>query len=580
MKDHTELNRSFVRRFFEPAMSMKAATVRAILWQVVIYSQWTVNALYIGILWSALESKNHDTIVRTIASYLAVLILIHIILELIKTRWRAETFYQQMRHIQDKYLRMYVQLDGNYLDMIGTGKLISIIITWFEKWTSLLNDWIGYGVWLIIAFISWIYFSFQIGWQFVIWYAVLFVCIITISLYLDRPSKIYRNKRLDALNDYSRAMVKFIMSRIDIIQNNKILSEVEKTGSHIDEAASRTLKQAIPLSRMFNVPRILVTIFRIWTCIGGSVLYLRGSLWIWAFWSMLWFMLIIDEVMSKFITAYKNISKDINAVEKLWDVFDNAPKNPWLTRWKTFSFKHWDFVIQNVSFSYGKTPVFKNLDLHIAWWSKTAFVGESWGWKTTLIKILAGYLRPSQWYIIIDGQKLSNIKLVDYYKHIGYLTQDPSVFDGTIYENLVYALDHDPEIDSLKTVISMAKCDFIREFEQWLSTEIGERWIRLSWWQKQRLAIAKIMLKNPNIILLDEPTSALDSFNEEQITMALNNLFVGKTVIVVAHRLQTVKTADRILLFEQGNIIEDGTHEQLVRKKGKYKKMLDLQSWF
>jgi len=92
------------------------------------------------------------------------------------------------------------------------------------------------------------------------------------------------------------------------------------------------------------------------------------------------------------------------------------------------------------------------------------------------------------------------------------------------------------------------------------------------------LAIAKIMLKNPNIILLDEPTSALDSFNEELINIALHNLFEGKTVIVVAHRLQTVKQADRILLLEQGKILEDGTHEQLVKKNGKYKKMLDLQS--
>jgi len=252
----------------------------------------------------------------------------------------------------------------------------------------------------------------------------------------------------------------------------------------------------------------------------------------------------------------------------------------WLEKWLDFKYKTWNISIKDLSFTYDKSPVFQDFSLQIQWWTKTAFVGESWGGKTTLIKLLAGYIKPNQWEIEIDGQKLSKIKLTDYYKHIGYLTQDPSVFDGTIHENLVYALDKEPDPQDLEKVIKLAKCEFIREFEKWLETEIGERWVRLSGWQKQRLAIAKIMLKNPNIILLDEPTSALDSFNEEQISIALHNLFKGKTVIVVAHRLQTVKQADRILLFDQWKILEDWTHHELVKLNGKYKKMLDLQSWF
>ncbi len=182
--------------------------------------------------------------------------------------------------------------------------------------------------------------------------------------------------------------------------------------------------------------------------------------------------------------------------------------------------------------------------------------------------------------IEIDAQNLQEVKLGNYYKHIGYLTQDPSVFDGTIYENLVYSLKEKPTQEKLEEVIKLAKCDFIFEFEKGFETEIGERGIRLSGGQKQRLAIAKIMMKNPDIIILDEPTSALDSFNEELVNKALENLFKGKTVIVIAHRLQTVKEAERILLFENGKIVEDGKHEELLSLGGKYKKMLDLQSGF
>jgi ABC-type multidrug transport system fused ATPase/permease subunit len=125
-----------------------------------------------------------------------------------------------------------------------------------------------------------------------------------------------------------------------------------------------------------------------------------------------------------------------------------------------------------------------------------------------------------------------------------------------------------------------AECEFVFEFEKWIDTEIWEKWIRLSWGQRQRLAIAKVFIKNPEIILLDEPTSALDSFSEEKITKAMHRLFKWRTVIVIAHRLQTVKEADDIILIEDWKIVERWTHRELVAKKWIYKNMLDLQSGF
>ena len=132
----------------------------------------------------------------------------------------------------------------------------------------------------------------------------------------------------------------------------------------------------------------------------------------------------------------------------------------------------------------------------------------------------------------------------------------------------------------LISALKLAHCDFVFELENWLDTEIGERWVRLSGGQKQRLAIAKIFLKDPEIILLDEPTSALDSFSEEAITIALDKLFVGRTVVIVAHRLQTVRKADDIIVLEWGKIIERGVHDDLVNQWWVYAKMLELQSWF
>jgi ABC-type multidrug transport system fused ATPase/permease subunit len=169
---------------------------------------------------------------------------------------------------------------------------------------------------------------------------------------------------------------------------------------------------------------------------------------------------------------------------------------------------------------------------------------------------------------------------MSYYKDIGYLTQEPSVFDGTILENLTYWTKEKPTKEKIKEIIKKAKCEFIYDFKAWVNTEIWERWVRLSWWQKQRLAIAKIFLKNPKIIFLDEPTSALDSKSEKLIHESFSELFKWRTVIIIAHRLQTVKSADEIFVLEKWKVVETWTHESLIKKKWHYKEMLDLQSGF
>ena len=175
---------------------------------------------------------------------------------------------------------------------------------------------------------------------------------------------------------------------------------------------------------------------------------------------------------------------------------------------------------------------------------------------------------------------IDSVSLKSYYKHIWYLTQEPSVFDGTIYENLIYALDYEPTQNELEFAVKQAQCSFVYDFPDWLETHIWEKGIRLSWWQRQRLAIAKIFLKNPRIVLLDEPTSALDSISEEAITKALDKLFEWRTVVIIAHRLQTVKKADEIIVLDKWKIIERWTHDELVVLWWTYAKMLELQSWF
>ena len=154
------------------------------------------------------------------------------------------------------------------------------------------------------------------------------------------------------------------------------------------------------------------------------------------------------------------------------------------------------------------------------------------------------------------------------------------MFDGTVYENLTYGIDDGAEIteDRVKEALQDAQCDFVFQLPDALNTEIGEKGIRLSGGERQRLAIARLFLEKPDIIVLDEPTSALDSFSESKISQALETLSQNKTLIVIAHRLQTVKTADTIVVLGKNTVLESGNHEDLLEKGGDYAKMVDLQS--
>ena len=367
---------------------------------------------------------------------------------------------------------------------------------------------------------------------------------------------------------------------MEIVRNSKEQQEIQKTDNILTETTIINKKVWTYTLLMRLSSKILCEMLNIFV-ICYWIIILKDWWDLSLFVGLLACVSLLNGKVNDFTSFYKNLTDQFSNVQILRETFDNMPKMENKKSDIPFNYKKWDIEIKNISFSYWEWKnVFEDFSLKIKWGTKTAFVWESWTWKTTLLKLIAWYIVPNTWGIFVDKQEIHNININDYFWNIWFLTQDPSVFDGTIYDNLVYALNEQPTDAKLKKVIKAAKCEFIYNFSEWLQTEIWEKWVRLSWWQKQRLAIAKIMLKNPDIILLDEPTSALDSFNEEEISQALNNLFKWKTVIIVAHRLQTVKSADRILLFEDWKVIEDWTHQSLIRKNWKYKKMLDLQSGF
>jgi ATP-binding cassette, subfamily B, putative efflux pump len=236
---------------------------------------------------------------------------------------------------------------------------------------------------------------------------------------------------------------------------------------------------------------------------------------------------------------------------------------------------------EDVTFEYtAGTPVLKRVSFRAPAGSTTALVGSSGSGKSTLISLVMTFNRPLSGRVLVDGQDLTAIKLRDYRRHLGVVLQDNFLFDGTIAENIAYARPHASR-EEIKAVSKIAHCDeFIEGFEKGYDTVVGERGVRLSGGQRQRVAIARAILADPKILILDEATSSLDSESEALIQDGLKSLREGRTTFVIAHRLSTIRSSDQILVLEHGEIVESGTHEELLARAGRYRQLYDKQYRF
>ncbi|MBR5173369.1 MAG: ABC transporter ATP-binding protein [Clostridia bacterium] len=236
-----------------------------------------------------------------------------------------------------------------------------------------------------------------------------------------------------------------------------------------------------------------------------------------------------------------------------------------------------EIAFENVTFGYDERTVIDNISFTVPKGKTFAFVGASGGGKTTLCHLIPKFYNFESGDITIDGVSIKNITNRSLRQNIGIVQQDVFLFTGTFRDNILYG---NPEA-SEEAIIEAAKKanihDYIMSLEKGYDTEIGERGVKLSGGQKQRLSIARVFLKNPSILILDEATSALDNTTETLIQQALAELCVGRTTLVVAHRLSTVRKADQILVINKGKIEECGTHDELVEKNGIYKNLYDSQ---
>lgn len=277
--------------------------------------------------------------------------------------------------------------------------------------------------------------------------------------------------------------------------------------------------------------------------------------------------------------AYTNINKGLASINRIYEVLDVKER----IIEKEIPIKISEFndeiKLSNVHFSYGETPVLKNINFTLQKGKTIALVGSSGSGKSTIADLLPRFYDVKEGDITIDGVDLRDAALVDIRSLMGIVSQESILFNDTILNNIALG-DINPDMDKVRYAAGIANAlEFIEATEKGFQSNVGDRGTKLSGGQRQRIAIARAVYKNPPILILDEATSALDTESERLVQDALNKLMQNRTTLVIAHRLSTIQHADEILVLQQGEIIERGTHQNLYANNGVYRKLCEMQSF-
>ncbi|MFD5018179.1 ABC transporter ATP-binding protein [Paenibacillus sp. NPDC058367] len=332
------------------------------------------------------------------------------------------------------------------------------------------------------------------------------------------------------------------------------------------------------MAKSLSVSYMMTRLITILVMISGAWFFINGELQIGEFVAFILLSNIFFRPIEKINAVIESYPKGIAGFKRYLEIIDTEPDISDKPDAVEVSTLHGDITFQNVFFGYDEDrPVLQNISLKVKAGETIAFVGPSGAGKTTICSLLPRFYDVTGGAITIDGIDIRDMKLESLRKQIGIVQQDVFLFSGTIRENIAYG-KLDAKLPEIWEAAQRAHLeDLIQNLPDGMDTVIGERGVKLSGGQKQRLAIARMFLKNPPILILDEATSALDTETEAAIQQSLADLSVGRTTLVIAHRLTTIKNADRIMVVNEEGIAEQGRHEELVHAGGIYSRLHQAQ---
>lgn len=335
---------------------------------------------------------------------------------------------------------------------------------------------------------------------------------------------------------------------------------------HIKKLTYKAMAAFQASTRLFDGLMYLLVV------LGGGLFVIRGAISPGDLVAYVMYVSTLIATIRRIVEFAEQFQRGMTGIERFFEIMDAPIEIQDAPDAVPLQLKEGAIAFKNVSFEYpdDHNQVLKNLSLYIAPGERVALVGSSGGGKTTLCNLIPRFYEVTSGEIDIDGQNISSVTLKSLRAAIGVVQQDVYLFSGSVAENIAYGKT-DATMEEIREAARLAGADeFIMDLKDGYDTYVGERGVKLSGGQKQRISIARVFLKNPRILILDEATSALDNESELLVGQSLNKLAKGRTTITIAHRLTTIKDYDRILVLSEDGVEEEGTHEELLEKKGSY----------
>ena len=335
---------------------------------------------------------------------------------------------------------------------------------------------------------------------------------------------------------------------------------------HIKKLTYKAMAAFQASTRLFDGLMYLLVV------LGGGLFVIRGAISPGDLVAYVMYVSTLIATIRRIVEFAEQFQRGMTGIERFFEIMDAPIEIQDAPDAVPLQLKEGAIDFKNVSFEYpdDHNQVLKNLSLYIAPGERVALVGSSGGGKTTLCNLIPRFYEVTSGEIDIDGQNISSVTLKSLRAAIGVVQQDVYLFSGSVAENIAYGKT-DATMEEIREAARLAGADeFIMDLKDGYDTYVGERGVKLSGGQKQRISIARVFLKNPRILILDEATSALDNESELLVGQSLNKLAKGRTTITIAHRLTTIKDYDRILVLSEAGVEEEGTHEELLEKKGSY----------
>ena len=466
-------------------------------------------------------------------------------------------------------LRKISTIDYTEYQKIGTGKIVqridngssACINVLFNFWLRLIRDLLPtivfsvYFIWKIDKIITYILF---------VGYILIFIITNILLKFLYK----IKEKILNSEELFNHFLVRGFMEMLVFRMSKQFPSEIKKTRSAKEDIVSSKVKMNMIHEAFFTIFALLVAMLDI------GILFYAWKTKNLTVGSIVALIALIENAYTPiaiFNVLYVQYKLD-KASYKRFEEFLDLKEDNQLRNGDAIHTDIGEISIKNLSFQYEERKIIDDLSLFIKRGQKIAFVGESGSGKSTVIKILLGLLKYNQGEIYLGDMELSGICLNNLYDRVSYISQDVPVFDGTIKENLVFEKNVSEEqmLDALKEV---QLSHLVENLAEGLDTEIGEKGTCLSGGEKQRLAFARLWFENPELVVLDEATSAMDNLTEENVMKSVMLKMKDKTVIAIAHRLNSIAGFDRIILFREGKIVGQGTFEELLHTDSYFKEL-------